>query len=72
MQKGIDTASKEYQSLVADANSRIFNMLDDKQKRLINPDYDPKQVGWGSSMPAASAAPKNLSSSDATNQKKKS
>lgn len=71
VQKGIDTAAKEYHSLAAEANSRIFNMLDDRQKQIINPDYDPKQAGWGSNMPAAAGATKNLSSSDAADQKKK-
>lgn len=70
VQKGIDTAAKEYQALQAEANSRIFNMLDDGQKRIINPNYDPKQAGWGSNMPATASSPKTLSSSDADQKKK--
>lgn len=53
VQKELDAASKDYQTIQTEANQRAFNVLDDHQKRIINPNFDSKPAAGGDESKAA-------------------
>lgn len=65
VQKELDAASKEYQTIQTEANQRAFNVLDDNQKRIINPNFDAKPAAGGATAGDDAKAAKGSDASDA-------